>query len=287
MASIVVVPERPSAIGSATVLLSAEPRLAFARIAALFECRQSARGIAASAVIDDQAGIAPSAGIGSNAVIGAARLGDNVEIGPGSVLGDRVSIGNDTVIGANAVLLPGTRVGARVRIGAGAVVGERGFGLVPGPQGFESVPQLGGVRIADDVEIGANSTIDRGTIEDTCLDTGVKIDNQVHIAHNCTIGAHTVVAGCTGIAGSCIIGKHCMIGGGVGIGDHVTIADEVVITAASQVPKSIEAKGIYSSTLRAMPARRWHRRLALLRALDRIEARLARVEAKNKVAGDN
>lgn len=285
-ASIVIAPAPLDHVDSPAILVSSTPRLAFARVAALFEADRPLPGVAASAVVDERAMVSDSATLAANVVIGAAHVGASVVIGAGTFVGDDVEVGDHSVIGPNVTLLPGTRLGQRVRVGAGAVIGERGFGLVPGPEGLEPIPQLGGVCVGDDVEIGANTTVDRGAIDDTVLEAGVKLDNQVHVAHNCKIGAQTVIAGCTGIAGSCTIGKRCMIAGGVGIGDHVTIVDDVTITAASQVPKSIDSAGVYSSTFRAMPARHWRRRLALFRALDRLEARLSKIETKSGVIGD-
>lgn len=286
-AGLVIVPRELADIDVPALLVSDTPRLSFARVASVFERPAAEPGVAAGAVVAASAEIAASVSIGANAVVGErVVVGEYASIGAGSVLDDDIEIGAHCVIGAQATLVAGTSLGERVRIGAGAVLGERGFGLVAAPAGLEPVPQLGGVCIENDVEIGANSTIDRGTLDDTRVRNGAKIDNQVHIAHNCVIGAHTVIAGCTGIAGSCVIGDCCMIGGGVGIGDHVTIADNVVITAASQVPRDIEAEGVYSSTFRAMPTRTWRKRLALFRALDRIEARLKRVEASNRLSGD-
>ncbi|MGN8157215.1 UDP-3-O-(3-hydroxymyristoyl)glucosamine N-acyltransferase [Salinisphaera sp. RV14] len=286
-AALIIVPRALADIDRPALLISDTPRLSYAHVATVFDRPSPAPGTAASAVVAASARVAASASIGAHVVIGErAVVGAGVVIGAGSVIDADVSLGADGVIGSRVTICANTRVGARVRIGSGAVLGERGFGLVPGPAGFEPVPQLGGVCIEDDVEIGANSTIDRGAIEDTIVRTGAKIDNQVHVAHNCVIGQHTVIAGCTGIAGSTTIGARCMIGGGVGIGDHVTIADGVIITAASQVPRDIAVEGVYSSTFRAMPARSWRKRLALFRALDRIEARLKRVETTNGIAGD-
>lgn len=268
-------------------LVSERPRLAFARAARVFEPAPPRTGVHPSAVVETGARVDPDASVGPQAVVGTdAVLAAGVVVGPSSVVGARVRIGPDTRIGANVSVGDGVIIGARVRIEANAAIGGRGFGLVHNGEGWEPVPQLGGVRIDDDVEIGAGTTIDRGAIDDTVVGPGVKLDDQVHIGHNCVIGAYTVVAGCTGIAGSCTIGAHCMIGGGVGIGDHVTIADGVVITAASQVPKDITAAGVYSSTLRAMPAGKWRRRLALFRQLDRIERRLRRVERPGAFTGD-
>lgn len=287
-ASLLIVPPELADIGAPALLVSDTPRLSYARMAVLFERPLPAAGIASGAVVAPSARVAASASVGPNAVIGQrVVVDDGVSVAAGCVIEDDVRVGAYSRLGPRAVLRSGTRIGERVLIGAGVVLGDRGFGLVPGPDGLETVPQLGGVHIENDVEIGANSTIDRGAIDNTIVRAGARIDNQVHIAHNCVIGAQTVIAGCTGIAGSCTIGAGCMIGGGVGIGDHVSIADGVIITAASQVPKSIDAKGVYSSTFRAMPARVWRKRLALFRALDRIEARLARVETRNGISGDS
>lgn len=268
-------------------LVCERPRLAFARAASVFEPAPPAAGVHPSAVVEPGARVDPGASIGPQAVVGAdAVLEAGVVVGPSSVIGARARIGTDTRIEANVSVGDGVVIGARVRIEANAAIGGRGFGLVHNGQGWDPIPQLGGVRIDDDVEVGAGTTIDRGAIDDTVIGPGVKLDDQVHIGHNCVIGAHTVVAGCTGIAGSCTIGAHCMIGGGVGIGDHVTVVDGVIITAASQVPKDITAAGIYSSTLRAMPAGKWRKRLALFRQLDRIERRLRRVERPGAFTGD-
>lgn len=286
-ASAAILPPSLADAFAGAVIVAEQPRLMFARLVRVFEPAIAPAGIAASAVVAPSAEIAGDVHIGAQVTIGdGAQLGAGVVVAAGAVIGDGVVVGAGSRIGPRACLLDKTRVGERVTIAAGAIIGERGFGLVPGPAGLEAVPQLGGVIIGDDVEVGANTTIDRGALDDTRIETGAKIDNQVHIAHNCVIGAHTVIAGCTGIAGSCRIGSGCMIGGGVGIGDHVTIADRVTITAASQIPKSIERAGVYSSTFRAMPAGQWRRRLALFRALDRLDGRLRRVEKIHRLAGD-
>ena len=287
-ATAVVCPAPVADEANISALVVKQPRLAFARIAALFDRPKPDAGIderavvAASATVDPQASIASNAVIGENAVVAAGAV-----IGANTVLGDRVHVGVDTRIASNCSIGDDVSIGARVSIEANAVIGGRGFGLVHNGSGWEPIPQMGRVRIADDVEIGAGTTIDRGALDDTVIARGVKIDNQVHIAHNCVIGEHTVIAGCTGIAGSCTIGSNCMIGGGVGIGDHVTIADGVIITAASQVPKNIDRGGVYSSTFRAMPATGWRKRLALFRQLDKIERRLRRVERAGPSSENN
>ena len=161
---------------------------------------------------------------------------------------------------------------------AGAVVGSRGFGNARGPNGWEEVPQLGSVVIGDDVEVGANTCIDRGTIEDTVIEHGVRLDNLVQIAHNCHIGAHTAIAAGTGIAGSTRIGSRCMIGGACGITGHIEIADDVVLLGRTMVTGSIRAKGIYGSGMPMLEAREWRKTVARVRRLGRLEQRLKHVE---------
>lgn len=261
------------------VLVAQQPKLAFARIAALFEYQPEQAGVHPSAVIHAHAHLENGVMVGAHAVIGAGCvLGAGTCIGANATLGDEVHIGANGRIGANVSIHHRVRIGARVCIEANAVIGARGFGLVHNGTGWEQIPQLGAVVLGDDVEIGASSTIDRGTLADTVLENDVRVDNQVHIGHNCHIGAHTVICGCSGIAGSCTIGAQCMIGGGVGIGDHVRIVDGVMITAASQVPHDITEPGAWSSTFRAMPAGQWRRLLARFRRLKQMDQRLKRVE---------
>lgn len=263
----------------AAALIAERPKLAYARVAALFLPPPPAAGIADSAVVAADARVDASAALSAHAVVGAgARIEAGAVLAPGCVIGRDAVVGRDSHVGANAVIGDGVRLGRRVRVEPGAILGARGFGLVPDGDAWLEIPQLGAVVVGDDAEIGAGCTIDRGAIGDTVIEEGVKIDDQVHIAHNCRIGAHTAIAGCTGIAGSTVIGRHCLIGGGVGISDHVTVADNVVITAGTQVPGDIREPGVYSSTLKAMPAGEWRKRLALLRNLDRIERRLRRLE---------
>lgn len=287
-AGAVVVPESLVESAPCPALIAEQPRLAFARVAAVFETDPAAGVRHPTAVVGTRCDIAEDASLGAHVVLGEGTvIGAGVHVAANTVIGAGVHVGADTRIAANCSIGDRTTIGERVRIEPNAVVGARGFGLVHNGRGWETIPQLGGVRIGNDVEIGAGTTIDRGALDDTVIGEGVKLDNQVHVGHNCVIGAHTVIAGCTGIAGSCTIGANCMIGGGVGIGDHLTIADGVIVTAASQVPKSIETSGVYSSTLRAMPARVWRKRLALFRQLDRIEQRLRRVERGPSRAENN
>ena len=207
-------------------------------------------------------------GIHSSAVVQeGARIAEDVHIGPGCVIGRNVEIGAGSRLIANVTVLDAVRIGARVRVEPGAVIGGRGFGLARDGERWVEVPQLGSVRVGDDVEIGANTTIDRGAIEDTVIEEGVKIDAHVHIAHNCRIGAHTVLAGCVGISGSVTIGKRCILAGGVGVVDHVSITDDVVVTAMSMVTRNIDEPGVYSAGWGAQPASEWRRQVATLRRL--------------------
>lgn len=261
------------------VLVAAEPQLLFARVARLFEPQPLTTGIHSAAVVHPDATLGADVTIGAHAVIGAGCvLGAGTRIGANTVIDERVSIGAGGLIGPNVSIGRGVRIGARVRIEASAVIGGRGFGLVHNGTGWEAIPQLGSVVLGDDVEIGAATTIDRGALDDTELGDDVHVDNQVQIGHNCKIGAHTVIAGSAGIAGSCVIGSNCMIGGAVCVGDHVHIVDHVMITGASQVAASIDAPGVWSSTLRAMPAGQWRRLLARFRKLGDYEQRLKRIE---------
>jgi len=163
------------------------------------------------------------------------------------------------------------------------VIGGRGFGWVPSPDGWVEKPQLGAVLVGDDVEIGANTCIDRGRFDDTVIGNGAKLDNQIQIAHNCRIGANTAIAACVGIAGSTVIGRNCLIGGAVGIGDGLKIADNVYISGFTMVTKSLTAPGAYGSGLPVMPAKDWRKLVARVRRLPQLEQRLALIEQELKL----
>jgi UDP-3-O-[3-hydroxymyristoyl] glucosamine N-acyltransferase len=251
-------------------LVAKEPYLAYARIATLLHpAPHIAHGIDPTASIAAYAKVAPDASVAARAVIGAgASIGARASIGPGAVVGEGCVVGDDTRLEANATLYAGVRLGRRCLVHSGAVIGADGFGMAPSPTGWVKVPQVGGVRIGDDVEVGANTTIDRGAIEDTVIEDGVKLDNQIQVGHNCVIGAHTAIAGGTLIAGSTTIGKRCMIAGGCGIVGHISIADDVVVTARTFVTHAIAAKGVYSGALGFDEQRTWQRRVARFRRLD-------------------
>ncbi len=266
------------------VLISDNPLLSYARIAALWDRRiVPAPGAHPTAFINSQAQVDPSSSIGPNAVVQAGvSIGPNVEIGPGCVIGHSVEIGAGSRLVANVSVGDRVRMGQRVTVEPGAVIGGRGFGLVRDGERWIEVPQLGSVRIGNDVEVGANTTIDRGAIDDTVIEDGVKIDSQVQIAHNCRIGAHTVIAGCSAIAGSVIIGQHCVLAGAVGIVDHVRLADRVVVTARSLVTRDLSEPGMYSSGWGAVPAVEWRRQVASLRRLPDQSRRHKRKQGKDQ-----
>ena len=258
-----------------TALLARDPYVAFAKIAALFE-RKSARdaGTHASAAVDTSAMIDPTAHIGPHVSIGArSRIGAGAVIGPGCVIGDDCEVGKGCELVARVTLVTRVRLGKRVLIHPGAVLGADGFGIAMDHGHWIKVPQLGGVIVGDDCEIGANTTIDRGALGDTVLEEDVRLDNQIQVGHNVRIGAHTAMAGCSAVAGSASIGRHCLVGGGAGILGHLDVCDRVVITAMSLVTHSIREPGEYSSGTPLMDNRRWRKSAARFKQLDDIARR--------------
>jgi UDP-3-O-[3-hydroxymyristoyl] glucosamine N-acyltransferase len=278
-AAVIVAPRDRAACPVAT-LVHAEPYLIYARIAAtLHPPAPVAAGVHASAVVAASARVAATAQIDAHAVVGSdCTIGDEVVIGAGAVLGANVRVGKGTRIGARVTMLEGVRVGARCIVHPGAVLGADGFGFAPDHGAWQKIPQLGSVVIGDDVEIGANTTIDRGTIEDTVIEDGVKLDNLVQIAHNVRLGAHTIMAAMSGIAGSTKVGKRCMIGGGVVMINQLTICDDVLFTFRSIVTRSVDEPGTYSGHLPAEEAAVWRKNAARFRKLDALADRLVRAE---------
>ena len=256
------------------------PAVAYARAAALLHPIPAAvPGIHPSAYVSPDATIHASASIGPQCVVEAGvQIDAGVTIGPGCFIGEHSRVGADSRLLAHVTLCHGSHIGRRVLIHPGAVIGSDGFGLANDAGKWVKIPQLGRVRIGDDVEIGANTTIDRGALEDTVLEEGVKLDNQIQVAHNVHIGAHTAIAGCVGIAGSAKIGKRCTIGGGVGIAGHLEVADDVHITGMTLVSKSILEPGTYSSGAPAQPNHIWNKNFARFRQLDEMARRLKDVE---------
>jgi UDP-3-O-[3-hydroxymyristoyl] glucosamine N-acyltransferase len=269
-ATAVVLPRELAAGCPAAALLSARPYAAFARIAqALHPLPAVTPGRARSAEVAESARVAASAWLGAGAVVGGgAEIGERCFIGPHCVIEEGARLGDDCRLQAGVTVCRGVVIGKRCTAKAGAVIGGDGFGFAPDVDGYVKVPHVGTARLGDDVDVGANTTIDRGTIGDTVIGDGVKLDNQVQVGHNCRIGAHTVIAGCVGISGSSIIGSRCMIGGAVGIAGHLEIGDGVVVTGYSLVTHSLPGPGMYSSGMPAIEARKWRRAVARLHRLD-------------------
>ena len=261
-------------------LVSDNPYATYARIAALLHPAPSVlAGVHPSAQVAPGARIDPSAQVGALTTISAGvTVGARCFIGPHCHLDEGVTVAEDARLGARVTLCRGVRVGARVVIHPGAVIGADGFGFAPERGTWLKVPQLGSVQLGADVEVGANTTIDRGAIDDTVIEEGVKLDNLIQIGHNVRIGAHTVIAACCGISGSTTIGKRCMIGGMAGMSGHLTICDDVVITGASAVSHSITRPGLYSGTIPLEEARLWRRLVARFKRSDVLEARLKKLE---------
>ena len=258
-----------------TALLARDPYGAFAKIAALFE-RKPVRtaGIHPTAVVDASAQVDPAAHVGPHVSIGArSRIGAGASIGPGCVIGDDCEIGEGCELVARVTLVTRVRLGRRVLVHPGAVLGADGFGIAMDRGHWIKVPQLGGVLVGDDCEIGANTTIDRGALGDTVLEEDVRLDNQIQVGHNVRIGAHTAMAGCSAVAGSASIGRHCLVGGGAGILGHLEVCDRVVITAMSLVTHSIREPGEYSSGTPLMDNRSWRKSAARFKQLDDIARR--------------
>jgi len=265
-------------------LIVDDPYLAYAKIATwLTKPESQPTNISASAVIADDVELGDNINLGANVTIGCgSQIGDNVRIEAGSVVESHVKIGDNTVIYPNVSVYSGVTIGDDCLIHSGAVIGSDGFGIVNENGRWFKVPQLGSVTIGNNVEIGANTTIDRGAIEDTIIADGVKMDNLIQVAHNVRIGENTAIAGCVGIAGSTTIGKYCAIGGGTGILGHLTIADHVHITATSLVTKSIKKAGVYSSGTPLQENAQWHKNFVRFKQLDSMARRLTNLENKNK-----
>jgi len=271
-------------------LVSPNPYLAYARLARVFDSKTSEDpGIHASAIIHGTAQIGDGVDIGPQAVIGArCVIGDGSTIGAGCVIGPDCILGSASHLHANVTLVRNVHLGERVIVHPGAVIGADGFGIALAGDHWEKVPQLGGVRIGNDCEIGANTTIDRGAIEDTILEEDVRIDNLVQIAHNVFIGAHTAIAGMVGIAGSAKIGRGCMLAGRSGIFGHVEVADRVTIAADSVAYHSIEEPGsTWSGLIPSQPIKEWQKNLTRLRKLDELARRIMALEKKTRRANNN
>jgi len=275
-ASLVVLRGDDAHAATGAVLIAKDPYAAFARMAALFESKPDrAPGVHTSAVIDPTARIAPGAHVGPFVTVGARSvIGEGTVIGPGCVIGDDCLVGDGCELIARVTLVTRVRLGQRVLVHPGAVIGADGFGLAMDSGHWIKVPQLGGVVIGDDCEIGANTTIDRGALDDTVLEEDVRLDNQIQIGHNVRIGAHTAMAGCSAAAGSARIGRYCLIGGAAGVLGHLEICDRVVVTAMSLVTSSITEPGEYSSGTPLTDNRTWRKNAARFKQLDALARRV-------------
>ena len=271
-------------------LVADDPYLAFARIAALFDPRPAGEpGVHATAVVAETAKLGDGVSVGPNAVIGErCVIGDGCVIGAGSVLEPECTLDQGCRLYANVSLGFGVNLGKRVIVHPGAVIGADGFGIAFAGDHWEKVPQLGSVRIGDDCEIGANSCIDRGAIDDTVLEEDVRIDNLVQIAHNVHIGAHSAIAGRAGIAGSTRIGRYCMIAGAAGVSGHLEVADRTTLGGVSYVFQSVTEPGqTLSCNLHAQPVRQWQSNLARLKKLNDLAKTVKQLEKKLGKADHN
>ena len=269
----------PAGFGGARLRV-ADPYLAFARASRLLHPQApAAPGVHPAAVVEAGAVVDVLAQVGPCVLIQAGAV-----IGPGAVIDSGCHIGRDVRIGEGTRLHPrvvvydGCVIGRHCVVHAGAVIGADGFGLAWSGEHWEHIPQIGRVVIGDHVDVGANTTIDRGALEDTVIEDGVKLDNQIQIGHNCVIGAHTAVAGCVGIAGSTRIGPRCRIGGASMISGHLQIAAGTEIAGGTAITRSISEPGVYASVFPFMPFAQWRRNAAQLRHLDDIAKRLRALE---------
>ncbi len=282
-AGAVILSEADSNRYSGNVIVADDPQLAYAQVAQLLYAPQHpGGGIHAQAIVHPEAKVAASAYIGPGAVVEAgADIGERAYVGPGCVIGANASIGDDSWLHARVVIAHDCGVGRRCILQSGVVIGGDGFGYARDAQKqWVKIPQVGRAILGDEVEIGANSTVDRGAQADTIVGNGVKIDNLVQIAHNVRLGENTAIAAGAGVAGSAIIGKRCAIGGQAGIFGHIEIADDVTVAGKSMVAKSIPKAGVYSSALRVETLETWQRIAARLRRLDELAKRLERIEQR-------
>ena len=269
------------AAGSPTAsLIHDNPYACFARMAAVIHPEATHEsGVHASAYISPAATIAKSAHIAANVVIGdGSNIGANTYVGPGCVIGDNCSIGDNVHFVANVSVVRDVVIGDRCRLHPGVVIGCDGFGNAMTPEGWVKVPQLGGVRIGNDVEIGANSTIDRGALDETIIEDGVRIDNLVHLAHNVRVGAHTAIAAQCGFAGSAVIGKRCMFAGHSGAVGHVSVCDDVILSGKAMITKDITEPGVYAGAFAAEPVDAWNKQVARFRRLEKLNQRVSKIE---------
>lgn len=272
----------PDAAGATTLprIVAENPYAYFASVSTFLNpAPETVPGIHATAVVEASAKVAPSASIGPFVHIGRnARVGEHSVIGAGCVIGDNASVGADALFYPRVTVYHGCRIGDRAIFHSGAVIGADGFGIAMDEGRWLKIPQIGRVVIGDDVEIGANTTVDRGALDDTVIEDGVKLDNQIQVGHNVRIGAHTAIAGCVGIAGSATIGRYCKIGGGAIVLGHLHIADHVDISAGTMITKSIDKAGAYTAAYPFSIHREWLKNSVHLRHLDQLAETIRRLE---------
>jgi UDP-3-O-[3-hydroxymyristoyl] glucosamine N-acyltransferase len=279
-ATAVVLDKRSADACPVAALVAANPHATFARIATLLYPRPVApAGVHPTAVVSPEAKVDPTAHVGPFVVIGPnAVIGARASLGPHSIVEEGVVVGEDVRLVARVTLCHHVQVGARSVLQPGAVIGADGFGFANDSGRWLAVPQVGNVILGPDVEIGCNTTIDRGAIGDTVLEEGVKLDNQIQIGHNCYIGAHSAMAACVGLSGSVTVGKRCMIGGMAGIVGHLSICDDVAVTGLTMVSRSITRPGVYSGGIPAEDARTWRRIVGRLKRIDSMASRIGALE---------
>jgi UDP-3-O-[3-hydroxymyristoyl] glucosamine N-acyltransferase len=279
-AGAVILDAKSAADSPVPTLVVANPHATYARVASLLHPDPPLRpGVHPAASVDASATIDPTSEIAAQAYVGeGARIGARCFIGPGSVIERGAEIGDDTRFVARVFVGHHVVFGKRCIVQPGAVIGGDGFGFAPENRTWVKVPQIGSVKVADDVEIGANTTIDRGALEDTVIEEGVKLDNLIMIAHNVRIGAHSALAAAVAIAGSSVVGKRCVLAGRVGLSGHVTLCDDVVVLGTSFISHSIARPGVYSSALPSEEAGTWRRIVGRIKRLDSMAKRLRSVE---------
>jgi len=279
-ASAVIIRPEHASLTNLPKIISDNPYAYFAKVSQLLNPVYIAtKGTHVSAVIDASVQFPASCSIAANVVIESnVKIGHNVTIGAGSVIERNSSIADDTVLEANVTVKHGSQIGKNCHLFSGCVIGNDGFGYAEEAGRWVKIPQVGRVVIHDFVDIGANTTIDRGAIDDTVIEEGVKLDNLIQIAHNCRIGAHTVIAGCTGIAGSAVIGKHCKIGGAAMILGHLSIVDNVTISPGSMIMRSISKAGTYTALMPSQVHEDWLKTAANIRHLNQLTDKMKALE---------
>lgn len=280
-ASAFILPAKAADFTDRPRILTPDPYLYFARAAQLFNPPKAVpAGVHPSAVVGSE--LPASVAVGPNAVIGAdCRIGEGCVIGAGCLIGDGVTIGAGSLLHAGVKVYDGCTIGTRAILHSGAVIGADGLGFArDADKHWVKIPQIGGVVIGDDVEIGANTTVDRGALEDTVIGNGVKLDNLIHVAHNCRVGEDTIMAAMAGLAGSTTVGKRVQVGGKAGFSGHLEVGDDIVISADTNVTKSIDKPGVYTAMIPLQPHADWVKNFSHLRRLDAMAERVRELEKK-------